>query len=969
MIEKCKKCSKWTGEDLLLGILFNGQKKEIRDLSEIVAERKKSKDFIIILGPHREIEEYKIENLLFHLTSKYTNDIYFYYTNLCKCNIDVKKGNISFADIEYCYRNVTLPEIEILRPTGLFLTGKVVARTILQDNTKLEKLRGNLFIKKGIPCVVSYHLLDVIKQKYKNYKVLESDLMNLVRIIKEKNRNECEVKEDENENEIILTNTEEIISYLKMLNLYEKEVSVDIETSPINFEIIKDGYSKLLELACLNPLINLSGICYIAFSGSKYHFSFPFEAKTLLKKWNNYVENILSDIEEIKHRIIEEKKKKGEFKSRLDLYWLYSQYGFSEKAIDEIIESQNEIEINISLEKIKRWFKECKKQLENAEKESVNWDIDEEKIKFYLIEVFSNKGLQFYIQNAQFEYIFIKAKLGIELKNFWGIDFFDYLCGFNKLSLQEMEKRYFLNTTKKKFFEKISSLKTYMAYNLNDAKITRQIALKQKEKLKEKDLLEQKIISPYMHSKEEYSLSEVIETGMEFLCRIVTPVVSEMKLNGLVFDIQKNNELKDKIYEILNILYTEVEKILGLKNVKTDEFKKRFYALYKEKEGKEVKTTSKGSPSLSKDTLISLYKESEDFLIKKLILLIYSIMRYEKLLSSYVEKFPFYVHPRYKRCYPTYNIIKTASGRLSCDNPNIQQIPREGLKGCEKCYVLLIEEKAKQCNLCGGEIKELLDFREVFKVDNDDNVLVLADFSQIEMAVLAELSRDEILVDAINKGLDMHSFNASKVYGIPYEEIVAKKDIDPLIKNYRQNAKKVTFAVIYGATEEGIAERENLEIEEAKKIIETFYATYPETKKWIERQHNNVKKIGCVISPVGRIRWFIKGEKIDKMLLRQAQNTPIQSFASDLNLISCYLLLQKGYKISGTVHDSIIIEIPKEKLPTLESVFEEILHTIEKLKDYATKERLLKVRKIVNNLVVKLKIEWKAGSSWKEAKT
>lgn len=963
--EKCKRCRKWNGEVPFLGIVFNEKKIEIRDFSEVLKEREKSKWFIVILGDifPNGFEKSKVENLLTFLTSKYVKDVCFYYTSLCKCGLESKKGIISSSEIEYCLRNVTEEEIKLLKPSGLFLTGKVVAREILQDNTQLEKLRGNIFFKQGIPCIVSYHLLDVIKKKYKNYKIVENDLENLVKVVRDEKREELEKKEERR----FLKDTEEIISYLKRIELYEKEISIDIETSPISFDLIKNGYSKLLESACLNPLISLSGICYCAFGGSNYVFSFPFEAKKVLKLWKNYVDGVLGNIEEIKQKVIEEKKKG--LRSRLDLFWLYQAYGFSEKVLDELIEAKNELEINVILEKVKKWFRECKRHLENVEKESSLWDIDEEKIKWFLIKIFSNDKIQLFIQNAQFEYTFIKARLGVELKNFWGIDFFDYLCGFNKLSLRELEKRYFLTTTKENLLKQTtSSLDAYIAYNINDAWITRQIGLKQKEKLSEKNFSEQKIISPYMHTTEKYSLNEVIEAGMEFLCKIITPVVSEMRLNGLPFDIQKNIELKNKIYEILDSLYIEVEKIFGVRNIRTEEFKKRFYVLYEEKEGKEAKTTDKGSLSLSKDVLISLYKECNDFLIKKSILLIYSIMRYEKLLSSYVEKFPFYIHPKTKRCYSTYNIVKTASGRLSCENPNIQQIPREGLKGCKRCYVLPIEEKAKQCSLCGEEIGEILDFREVFRLKENDKVLVIADYSQIEMAVLAELSRDRVLIEAINKGLDMHSFNASKVYGIPYEEIVEKKETDPLIKTYRQNAKKVTFAVIYGATEEGIAERENLETEEAKKIIETFYKTYPETKRWIERQHDNVKKLGCVISPVGRIRWFVKGEKVDKMLLRQAQNTPIQSFASDLNLISCYILQKKGYKILGAVHDSIVIEISKEKISEIDKIFEKMLQKIKNLKSYVEEEGMKKVRKIINNLAVNLKIDWKFGSSWKEAK-
>ncbi|MEM5855561.1 MAG: DNA polymerase A family protein, partial [Candidatus Aenigmatarchaeota archaeon] len=567
-------------------------------------------------------------------------------------------------------------------------------------------------------------------------------------------------------------------------------------------------------------------------------------------------------------------------------------------------------------------------------------------------------------------------------KNFIGTDTLDYLLGnVSSQKLSELEKKYILPIidkidgyiAKEESKKKINTLEEYANYNALDSAKTLLIYHLENKKIKSLENI--KISNSY---KEEISLPFAIESAAEFLEKIIYPFAVYSHLNGLKIDIEKTKELAKRIHSMINILKEKIREIVGADNIREDEFKEKVYSLY---EGEPI-LTPKGEKSLSEEALRTIYENTHNQELKKAILYIHSVLKYEGLLSRYIEKFPFYLNDETLRIHPIYNVTKTTSGRLSCRDPNIQQIPREPFKSCVDCFSVPFD-KEENCPICGGQLDVIIDFREVF-IPEKGNKLVMADYSQIEMVVLAELSKDSELLNVINNGFDMHSYNAGKIYNIPYEEIIKQKDTNPEIAKLRQNAKKVTFGVIYGASEEGLALRSNISKEEAEKIVSTFFKTYPATQIWIKERHKEVINKGVVLVPTGRPRWFPQRSTLninasslddlianfhDKVLLRQAQNTPIQGFASDLNLVTCEILRRIfNVKVLGAIHDSIICEIKEEEE-------EEIIEKIEiakeltiRLKETLSLLNLVKTPQIIENLSVKLKIEPKVGYSWNEIK-
>lgn len=264
----------------------------------------------------------------------------------------------------------------------------------------------------------------------------------------------------------------------------------------------------------------------------------------------------------------------------------------------------------------------------------------------------------------------------------------------------------------------------------------------------------------------------------------------------------------------------------------------------------------------------------------------------EKLRSTYVDALPQQVNPNTNRIHCTFNQTVTATGRLSCQDPNLQNIP------------IRSEEGRK--------------IRSAFEPQKPGWKFLAADYSQIELRLLAELSNDPVLIQAFQAGEDIHAYTASIVYGVPIKEIS---------KEMRSVAKTVNFGILYGQGAFGLSKEIGIPIEEAKAFIDTYFSRYGKVRDYLESCKQSVRERGYSLTLFGRKRPIpeidSKNSFIRSAAERLAINTPLQGTAADLikkAMIQIHGDLQSSQaqsKMILQIHDELIFEAPEEELAWL----------------------------------------------------
>lgn len=278
--------------------------------------------------------------------------------------------------------------------------------------------------------------------------------------------------------------------------------------------------------------------------------------------------------------------------------------------------------------------------------------------------------------------------------------------------------------------------------------------------------------------------------------------------------------------------------------------------------------------------------------------LILEYRKITKLKSTYVDALPALVNPKTGRLHTSYNQAVTATGRLSSNNPNLQNIPiRTDL---------------------GKEI------RKCFIPANEDFVLLAADYSQIELRIIASLSEDEHLCDAFRAGEDIHLATAAKIYGMDKSEIS---------KEQRANVKSVNFGIIYGISSFGLAQQLGVSRKEASDLIEQYFESYPRVKQYIESCKENAKEKGYAQSMCGRRRYLKDINSLNGNLRafaeRNAVNMPVQASSADmikLAMIGIYRrMLSEGLqsKMIMQVHDELVFDVYKPELEKMKVIVKE----------------------------------------------
>ena len=301
------------------------------------------------------------------------------------------------------------------------------------------------------------------------------------------------------------------------------------------------------------------------------------------------------------------------------------------------------------------------------------------------------------------------------------------------------------------------------------------------------------------------------------------------------------------------------------------------------------KKTKTGQYSTAEDVLSYLAKEHQ------IVADILEWRQYKKLQSTYVDALPSEVNTKTNRIHTVYAQAVAATGRLSSNNPNLQNIP-------------IRTERGRQV-------------RKAFIPRDENYVLLAADYSQIELRIIAALSKEDTMIEAFKNGEDIHASTASRVFNVAIENVTREQ---------RSNAKTVNFGIIYGVSAFGLSNQTTLSRSEAKELIDTYYETYPKLKAFISNQIAFAREHGYVETVLGRRRYLkdinSRNAIVRGAAERNAVNAPIQGSAADIIKLAMINIhkrfLTEGFqsKMLLQVHDELVFDAHKDELETIKPI-------------------------------------------------
>lgn len=372
----------------------------------------------------------------------------------------------------------------------------------------------------------------------------------------------------------------------------------------------------------------------------------------------------------------------------------------------------------------------------------------------------------------------------------------------------------------------------------------------------------------------------------------LVPVLGSMEAEGVNVDTETLKNISVQLGGEIEVVTNEIYEMAGEEfNISSP---KQLGVILYEK----LQITDK--PKLTKTRQ---YSTGEDVLqkLEKRHPIVAKILDYRsltKLKSTYVDSLPELINPRDGRIHTSYNQAVAATGRLSSTAPNLQNIPIRTERGRE--------------------------IRKAFVPRSEDYVLLAADYSQIELRLIAELSKDEAMMEAFNHGLDIHTATASKVYSVALDEVS---------KDMRRNAKTVNFGIVYGISAFGLSERLGIPRGEARDIIDNYFKKYPGVKKYMDESIQFAKKHGYVETIMGRRRYLSdinSGNAVVRGFAeRNAINAPVQGSSADMikiAMIRIFDAMKKQNlksKMILQVHDELVFDARKDELEVLKPLVAE----------------------------------------------
>ena len=365
-------------------------------------------------------------------------------------------------------------------------------------------------------------------------------------------------------------------------------------------------------------------------------------------------------------------------------------------------------------------------------------------------------------------------------------------------------------------------------------------------------------------------------------------VLASMELAGARIDVKALNEYSVSLTEQMNRLDAECHQLAGM----------NFNTASPAQVGEVLCDHLKIDPK-AKKTKTGQYSTTEDILLKlryrhPLVDKILELRGIRKLLSTYVNALPALINPQTGRIHTTYNQTVTATGRLSSTNPNLQNIPVRSDDGKE--------------------------IRRAF-IPADGNVFFSADYSQIELRLVADLSHDQTMLDAFAHDHDIHAITAARIYHKPLEQVSGDE---------RRKAKTANFGILYGISAFGLAQRLNIPREEAKMLIDGYYTTFPQVRDYIDRSIAQAKEKGYVTTVYGRRRMLpdinSRNAVVRGFSERNAINAPIQGTAADVIKLAMVRIYRRfrdegiRSKMILQVHDELNFDVIPSELDQVQRI-------------------------------------------------
>jgi len=483
------------------------------------------------------------------------------------------------------------------------------------------------------------------------------------------------------------------------------------------------------------------------------------------------------------------------------------------------------------------------------------------------------------LHNGKFDYKHIKQHLGISVANIYDTMLTEAVlnAGLRNsfYSLKDLSVKYTGIELKKSVRETFEYMTA--SSKLNDAQL----------KYGASDTL---ILFPIF----EEQLKKLKKEGLVNVAKLefaTTRVVGDMELTGVNINVKKWKDIiNDLSIERDNLAKKFQQEIRPyFKSTTVDLFgnigdsininsQTQLMDLFNNKMGLNLPSTNDGILELSDNPIVKILREYRG---------------YEKLVSAFGENLISKINSNTGRIHPEFNQLGAATGRFSCNNPNFQQIPRQS---------------------------ENAPFRSCFN-PKPGYKLVTADYSTFEMRIMADLSGDKNLIDAFNKGVDVHSHTASLMFGLELTDTFKKDHPDE-----RFAAKSINFGLMYGRGPSSLAKQIGVSPEVGKDYMNKYFKSYPGVKSYLERVAKEAVKQGWSTTPAGRKRWYVKPDPSDPEytrkighIERQAKNHPIQGTNADAIKYALVFLSDKikeknaDASIILTVHDEIVCEVREDQ--------------------------------------------------------
>ena len=512
---------------------------------------------------------------------------------------------------------------------------------------------------------------------------------------------------------------------------------------------------------------------------------------------------------------------------------------------------------------------------------SNEWQADKDKVLERLKELLEDEATKVIGQNLKFDYSVLSVNgihpvdpefdtmiaaylLSPDTKRFNLDELALKFLGYKTIKFEDLMKRNQLGTD----FSKVP-LEEAARYSVEDADISLRLSGVLRKKIYEQELEE---------------ILRDIELAL-------IPVLADLELNGVYFDIPSLNGLSKKYGKILDKILEDLFTLTG-EQFNPNSPSQVGRVLFDRLGLAPSKKTKSGSYSTSADALEELAGEHPA--VQKLL----DYRKYQKLKGTYLDSLPALVNSVTGRIHTSYHQTGTGTGRLSSSNPNMQNLP-------------IRDEEGKEIRKC------VVPQKKGWKI-------VSADYSQIELRILAHLSQDEQLLDAFKNERDVHSLTASNLYGVKGSDVTEEQ---------RRIGKMVNFSIIYGISSYGLANRLKIPSNVAEEMISNYFKAYPQVRSFISNTISEAKEKGFVRTMFGRRREIPQFKTRNRNVIQEGEriaiNTPIQGTAADIMkmaMIKIYKLLNENSMESFAilqVHDEMVYEAPESELDRLKEILKE----------------------------------------------